>query len=337
MSREFIACILGTRGHDVSNLTHLDLNDVKQWAEPVPALPATSHLRELQAHVRAYEQEIGQQYPRVHDHWGSMADALDPLIDRCPHLTSLRLALLGPCEEPEPSSRKEPLYESWARFLGSVRGTLRKFQYEQGYSSNEQVRRYDGWDVSELFHFPRPMDRLFARHILPVLLEAPWPRLEKMEIRGVGMAQYEDTRNHKLTREERESCEVEYKVLDVSYRYFNQDIEKEYTIDMRALTMPSAEDMRKKLQELVPQASILVEQEGQQDFESFTENDTGVVNHSNTIQSEVAADYGARYKVIPQIQRTIAHTPTFQHKKKQEPTSAQRACKSEGTNKSVVT
>ena len=112
-----------------------------------------------------------------------MIDTLDPLVGRCPHLTTLRLAVLGPCDESEVGSREERLYMSWARFLDSVRETLLELYYEQEYSYNEQRLRDD---FPKPDFFPRPMDRLFARHILPVLVEAPWPRMHIMDIKGVG-------------------------------------------------------------------------------------------------------------------------------------------------------
>ncbi|KAF2825709.1 hypothetical protein CC86DRAFT_34189 [Ophiobolus disseminans] len=107
-SPEFVVCILGPQGHNIAKLTQLELNDVKEWAGATPALPVFAHLQDFQA----YMHEHGQDHHTAHVTWRSMTGILEPLIDHCTHLTSLRLAVLGPCEEPGPDSREESLYRS---------------------------------------------------------------------------------------------------------------------------------------------------------------------------------------------------------------------------------
>ncbi|KAF2825708.1 hypothetical protein CC86DRAFT_418189 [Ophiobolus disseminans] len=122
------------------------------------------------------------------------------------------------------------------------------------------------------------MDRLFARHILPVLLDAPWPQMKKLEIRGVGDTHTQITQNHPPTREELE--DVEY-IYVKSYSMGGADMGEEHLYNARAATIPSVADMENSLGELIPQATILVEEEADQNFEAFIEVDYGVMNDSD--------------------------------------------------------
>ena len=272
MSREFVACILQPRFQRDSNLTHLELNDLSQWAETTPPLPTLPHLREMQAYYEEHGQ--GRRHDLVSES-RQMIDALDQLIGHCPHLTSLRIAILGPCEEPGPDSREEHLYQSCARFIGSVRKTLRELSFEQGYSCNEQA----GWDDPYEFRekiFPQPMDRMFARQILPVLMEGPWPCMRKIEIRGVGETEREFSRELPPTETELKSDDIGY--IDYGFGWAGE--EKSWTFDMVVKSFPSAAQMQLDLQGLVPGATIVVEEEGEQDFESFMEDNYGIEGHS---------------------------------------------------------
>ncbi|KAH4151528.1 hypothetical protein HBI81_066770 [Parastagonospora nodorum] len=271
MSRELVACILRPQLQSNSNLTHLELNDVSQWAETTPPLPTFSHLRESQTYFRDH----------FHDHTPvydsrQMIDALDPLIDRCPYLTSLRIAILGPCEEHGPDSREERLYRSCARFISSVRKTLRNLNFEQGYSFNEQTGWDRPWNRREKI-FPRPMDRIFARFILPVLLEAPWPCMEKMELRGVGEYTREYTRRYPVPAD---TDDVEYTDRRESFPINGKRRNTHWTFNITVKSFPSATQMQLDLQALIPQATILVEEEVEQDFESFIEESYGIDDDS---------------------------------------------------------
>jgi hypothetical protein len=84
-------------------------------------------MRELQASLAEHERD--PMHVLV-DESRQMIDALDPLVGHCPHLTPLRIAILGPCVEPEPESREQRLYQSCARFIGSVRKTLHELDFE---------------------------------------------------------------------------------------------------------------------------------------------------------------------------------------------------------------
>ena len=268
MSRELVACILRPGPQGDSRLTHLELNDLSQWTETVPPLPTYPHLRELQAYYDEHGQ--GERHELVPAS-RQMIDALDPLIGHCPKLSSLRIAILGPCEEPGPDSREERLYQSCACFIGSVRKTLRNLEFEQGYSYNEQASWDNPYDSQEKV-FPRPMDRIFARNILPVLTEGPWPCMEKIEIKGVGETTREISREYPLTEMELKSDDVEH--IDLGWGIAGG--QKCWTFDMVVKSFPSAAQMQFDLQSLVPGASIVVKTNGEQDFESFMEDSYGI-------------------------------------------------------------
>lgn len=267
MSRELVACILRPQLQRDSNLKHLELNDVSQWAETTPTLPSFAHLRDFQA----YYQDHFHDHTPIH-YSRQMLDALDPLIGHCPHLTSLRIAILGPCEERGPNSREEQLYQSCARFINSVRETLRKLDFEQGYSFNEQAQRdRPGYWLARIF--PRPMDRLFARSILPVLMEASWPRMQEMQLRGVGEFTREYTRRHPVPAD---THDVEYTDLGDTYTIDGKKRNNHWNFNITVKSFPSAAQMQLDLQALIPQATIVVEEEVEQDFESFIEDSYGI-------------------------------------------------------------
>ena len=275
MSNELVACILRPRSQRGSDLIHLELNDLSQWSMTAPPLPKFPHLRDLQDYYEHQEHGRDQRHVLVLES-RQMIDALDPLTGHYPHLTSLRIAIRGPSEEPGPESREVRLYQSCARFIDSVRMTLRKLEYEQGYSYNEEGHWYDH-DYSRTEHiFPRPMDRMFARHILPVLMEGPWPCMEQIDIRGVGVIDREISRGFPLTETELNSEDVEYIDLFPGDSGQNQ----QWTFDLVVKAFPGTEKMQLDLQNLIPQATIVVEEDGEQDFESFIEDSHGITHES---------------------------------------------------------
>jgi hypothetical protein len=206
-----------------------------------------------------------------------MSDALDTLTGHCPHLTFLRLAFLGPHEPPAPDSQVVQLYQSYARFIASVRGTLRTLSVEQGYCENEQGNLEAAWDPDPVC-FPRPMDELFVRHILPVLEEAPWPCMEKLVLEGVGKACQEFDRKIAPTEKELDAGDKKYE--NILFETFGDGGRGCYSGTMTAVAIPSAEDMQARLQKLMPQARILVREDQSQDYESFKEEDSGVLDKS---------------------------------------------------------
>jgi hypothetical protein len=146
-------------------MNSIEINNLMQWSDSEPQLPQHTHLRDLSAYVHGVD-PVKVLNTRL------MVGALDPLIGCCSMLTSLCITTVGEYEPYIPEARKDLLYQSWARLLSSVRSTLRRFYFEQGFNRND----YDG---TKGYCRPRPrtdersMDKLFVQWILPVLLEAP--------------------------------------------------------------------------------------------------------------------------------------------------------------------
>ena len=118
-----------------------------------------------------------------------MRSHLDPLAGRCTALT--RLCLRGPGQEYVGDrygwlkELEEQRYAEWARFIDSVRPTVKDLIFEQGRLPNTDAVMYGAWLVNFPQQDRRPMDLRFIDHILPVLAQGPWPCLEKMTVRGV--------------------------------------------------------------------------------------------------------------------------------------------------------
>jgi hypothetical protein len=113
-----------------------------------------------------------------------MIGALNPLINQH-NLTTLRIGTLGNSYGIGSSpidSRYHRLYESWARCLASMRGTLEVFVFDQDvhpYRSSCGTNR-----IHRSAH--RDVDLLFSEWILPVLLGAKWARMKRVELKGIG-------------------------------------------------------------------------------------------------------------------------------------------------------
>ncbi len=126
-------------------------------------------------------------------HPGPMRDHLRQLKGRCSTLEHLALRSVGQDGSMEPlwsSSLDEERYQQWAAFIDSSRGSIRTLDLEQGLSARGlgpvvghcRGHAHTLHPVQQL----RPMDSRFIAYILPVLLKTPWPKLEKVTIRGLG-------------------------------------------------------------------------------------------------------------------------------------------------------
>ena len=114
---------------------------------------------------------------------GLMRGLLSPLNGRCTGLKSLTLRKVGDRNTRESDlvrwmNECHLLFE-WASFIESVSGTLEDFMFDQGPRDEAQSR------VGSPVNPVRLMDRLFGGIIFPALLAGPWPRLKRMEVRGV--------------------------------------------------------------------------------------------------------------------------------------------------------
>ncbi|KAF2495380.1 hypothetical protein BU16DRAFT_582083 [Lophium mytilinum] len=266
MTLEFVGCILGDASYPNSSahrLQTLELDNLMQWADTEPPLPKLSHLRALAKYFEQHESTLS-----VVVNTRVMVGALDPIVGCCSSLTSLRIGTVGEYEEYSENPRDNRLYSCWARFLASVRPTLQYFFFEQGPNRNELAgtRAYcRGRPSSE----HRPMDRLFRNWILPVLLEAPWLLMRRMEIRGVGRNTKRFYRDRPPTEEELAEPDTEY---DVAYRPHDS---LNFEIVRARIAFPSA--AKEKLRLLVGNnAELIIKEEASQDYDRLRSDDTGI-------------------------------------------------------------
>lgn len=114
---------------------------------------------------------------------GATSGLLTTLTGRCMALQTLVLRRIGQTKDGYGwhAAAEEGSYVEWASFIGSVRGTLEKFTFEQA----------AGWLRHYCQHHfkarprSRIMDERFRRLLLPTLVSENWPRLRTMELRGV--------------------------------------------------------------------------------------------------------------------------------------------------------
>jgi hypothetical protein len=245
MTRTFLSRILAPPFHRFNSI---ETNNLMQWSELEPALPEATHLRELSAYIHHVKP------PKIPS-TRVMVGALDPLLGCCSNLTSLRITTVGEYEPWFPGELENDLYRSWARFLNSARSTLHSFYFEQGYNRCN-------YGCTKGYCCPRPttnermMDRLFVQWILPVLLEAPWPRISRMELRGIGKMRKTLWLSEppSLADEQDVICEV----TDDRYGY---------KVDMTHVAFPiSAKD---DLEKLVGDATLIIEEEQSRDYEGI--------------------------------------------------------------------
>ncbi|KAF1945246.1 hypothetical protein EJ02DRAFT_320941, partial [Clathrospora elynae] len=144
--------------------------------------PAFENLQDLSVYLNANRSKT-----QILPNRQTMVGALDTLVGRSSTMTSLHITTAGSATVFLPHSQDDRLYASWARFLASVRNSLCDLFFEQGEGRYPNPPLYSSFDSHNQTKLEvRPMDRHFIQWILPVLLDAPWPRMKRMEIRGVG-------------------------------------------------------------------------------------------------------------------------------------------------------
>ncbi|MCJ1433585.1 hypothetical protein MMC27_002948 [Xylographa pallens] len=124
-------------------------------------------------------------------HPGPTRGCLRPLIGRCTALQHLSLRSVGQDDVHDAlwsPAKDEARYAEAAEFIASVRPTLRTLVFEQGLQADDDSDPGCGSSRAGLStrEAGRPMDVRFVKYIVPVLVEASWPHLREMVIRGVG-------------------------------------------------------------------------------------------------------------------------------------------------------
>ena len=169
---------------DPSKLTCLELDNLQDIGQlrKGKSLGGYENLSDLR------ETRYPNRSPKIR-HPGPMRDHLRKLVGKCCALKSLTLRSVGnDCEFDTTWSelRDVARYEEWAAFIGSLRSSLRTFHYEQGKAPNDRfpysAYRHDVGPGQSI----RPMDQRFTTHIAPTLIKGPWPKLERVVIKGIG-------------------------------------------------------------------------------------------------------------------------------------------------------
>jgi hypothetical protein len=260
MTRAFLSRILAP---PFDRFTSIETNNLMQWSEFEQALLEETHLREVSAYVHRINP------PKTSD-TRLMVGALDRLIGYCSNLTNLHVTTIGEWEPYVPEDHEHNLYQSWARLLNSVRNTLCSFYFEQGYNR----RNYNS---EKGYCRPRPtinerkMDRLFVQWLLPVLLEAPWPQMSRMELRGIGRLQ------QKLRLLSKPPSPVHGR--DNIYEIIKHEERYGYKVKWTHIAFPSR--AKDELQRLMGNATLIIEEEQSQDYEDISYGDFGIPEYDD--------------------------------------------------------
>jgi hypothetical protein len=246
------------------HLTHLELHNLLQWSHLDPPLPAvTSSASLLDYWKHNFEDHLPTMDSRL------MSGALDPYIGRCAHLTSLCIATTGfggYDEWQDISEWQEQRYDSWVRFIDSVRAHLRHLTFKQGVDRNMYAGSY-GSQPGRAQQNWTDLDLYFRRHILPVLLSAPWPAMQRMQISGVGKSWQLQAHQRWPNTMDLSEPGIDVKVQVSTYG--------EYIIDVKRPAF-SHED-REKVRALMPMgAELVVSEEMEGDYEYLYDSDCGL-------------------------------------------------------------
>lgn len=173
---------------DPSKLRNLEFNNVQTLADP-PSIRKKLSDHDIETYGR--------------DRAGAIQGYLTPLTGHCPSLRSLHILTTAEFIDlstgrnglPSPSWHLEAAnehrrYAEIGAFLSSVKHTLREFVFEHG-PDIDYFGYSPGRHTNRAFAGPRhddslPMDVYFDSYVLPVIASGPWPRLEKIVVRGIG-------------------------------------------------------------------------------------------------------------------------------------------------------
>ena len=271
MTREFVACLLkppSLSSTHQQRLLQLDMNNLFEWSRVEPPLPRFDHLRDAAQYLAKNQEDVIVQTERK-----SMVGHLDSLIGQLTGLKSLRIGTIGLVRDFSQDPHPDLLYASWAQLLDSVRGSLQSFHFDQGFNRNDEGRER-GSRPGRPRSDHRAMDSTFLKHILPVLLEAPWACLKHLRIYGVGHKTCEYVSLAKPTDAELTEPGTHWTVDEIWSR---DDLQ--YIIKKTHIGIPP--QVRERLRDLlgdekgIEQEVVIAEEQGR-DWEYLHWGDTGI-------------------------------------------------------------
>jgi hypothetical protein len=246
------------------HLTYLELHNLLQWSHLDPPLPAFTSHAELHHYWKTnFEDHLPIMDSRM------MSGALDPYIGHCANLTSLCITTTGfggYDEWQDISEWQERRYDSFARFMNSVRGHLQHLTFKQGVDRNMYAASH-GSQPGRAQQNWTDLDLYFRCHILPVLLSALWPAMQRMQISGVG-------KSWQLQSHQRwpNAMDLSEPGIDVKVQV---GVYGEYNIDVKRPAFSHAD--REKVRALMPLgAELVVREEMEGDYEYLYDSDCGL-------------------------------------------------------------
>lgn len=265
MTLDFVACIL----HPPYNrFRHIDLSNLHKWSDTSPELPRFPYLHQLSIYLQDNEDFIEQLHGTRHP-----IGLLDPLIGKCTSLRSLYISTVGKSDEFAEDPLDERRYASWAQFMSSVRLGIEFLSFSQGVNINEAHAPKDSLLRGPQRSEHRPMDRLFLDHILPILVAAPWPKMKRMEIRGVGRNRHPMPFQRLPTKEEWAQPDVVFSVKEKNFDVGPNGFK--YEVTKTVIAFPNA--AKHVLRELIPDsAELIIEEKQLQDYERLQEENLGI-------------------------------------------------------------
>ncbi|PVH95903.1 hypothetical protein DM02DRAFT_659694 [Periconia macrospinosa] len=273
MSHEFISCILDSHITDRTQqqlpLEHLSLNNLFQWGyiDPQPPRLAFTHIRTLADFLRANLDTL-----RIDNGGLSMVGHIDPLIGHLCHLKTLQIGTVAYASKVcyLPSSLEvidiptdTSVYTQWAHLLASLRPTLEALCFDQGYDPWCPGRNRSGTVPTKPY---RTMDWLFITHILPVLLAAPWPRMKRMHISGVGRV----VESRDVSEMERLAIEGEWRTVKEVRR---EGVETRWLVERVVVAVP--EEVRERLKGLLRGGGVGLGRAGATEVDFVWEEEQG--------------------------------------------------------------
>jgi hypothetical protein len=114
------------------------------------------------------------------------------------------------------------------------------------------------------------MDRFFVHRILPVLLSALWPRMQRMEIRGVGRSVHTKRTFAPLPTEEDVLLRPDIMYEDASNNFFGH-------VATRVTRIAFSEDAPMRLRRILGDGvELVVEERALRKYEEVDDADTGI-------------------------------------------------------------